>query len=130
MGEVIEHWPEVEWEGGYPVAEDDDFQAWSRFPLNFEQAAAFLLRELPAAMENCCASCTIEDAFDDVICSSPVKRISFSTGGWSGAESLIGFIEKRFDTNHFMVSWRRGGHYVFEIPVRYLPTPTTGGDER
>lgn len=112
-------WPEVEWDEGYPTAEDDDFAAWNRFPYNFRQAAKFLLRELPKASEFCCASCGVVDALDDLFGAKPVKRIEFSTGGWSGAESLIAFIEKRFDTQHFMLSWKRGGHYVFEIPEVY-----------
>lgn len=119
MVEAVVPWPEVEWDGGYPVAEDDDFQTWRDLPFNFHKAAQFLLIELPIAAENCCASCDVEDAAD--LFGKPVKLINFSTGGWSGAESLIGLIERRIDTSRFMLSWRRGGHYVFEIPVRYLP---------
>ena len=115
-------WPCVEWEDGYPTAEDNDFMAWSSLPLDFWQAAQFLLRELPEAAANCCAFCSVVDATDDNS-DGPVKRIEFSTGGWSGAESLISFIGSRLDTNHFMISWRRGGHYVFEIPMHFLLPP-------
>lgn len=112
-------WPEVEWEECYPTAEDDDFAAWDGLPLDFNEAAKFLLRELPRAADNCCAWGTVQDAyaFDDM--DRPCKLIKFSTGGWSGAESLIGFIGSRFDTKHFMLSWRRGGHYEFEIPEQF-----------
>jgi hypothetical protein len=107
-------WPEVEWEEGYPTAEDDDFKAWDGLPLDFGEAARFVLRELPKAAENCCAYCDVSEVEEY---GEMLKRIHFSTGGWSGAESLIAFIESRFDTRHFMESWRRGGHYVFEIPA-------------
>jgi hypothetical protein len=103
-------------DNGYPTAEDDDFLAYAGLPLDFQRAAEFILTELPRAAEHCCAWCGVTDAVDFM--DHPVKRIEFSTGGWSGAESLIGFIESRFDTRHFMESWRRGGHYVFEIPRR------------
>jgi hypothetical protein len=109
-------WPEVEWEDGYPTAEDDDFAAWAGLPLDFGEAARFVLRELPKAAEYCCAWCSVHDR-PDRYSGEPVKRIRFSTGGWSGAESLVDFIESRFDTRHFMTSWQRGGHYVFEIPA-------------
>lgn len=122
-------WPEVEWEDGYPLAEDDDFAAWDSLPLSFANAAAFLMLELPRAAANCCASCEVSNKFN-VDIKAPVKHVYFSTGGWSGAESLIGFIERRVDTSYFMLSWHRGGHYVFEIPERYLArldTLTTRG---
>jgi hypothetical protein len=124
-------WPEVEWAEGYPTAEDDDFVAWDALPLDFKQAARFVLRELPKAAENCCASCTVTEAADFM--GDPVTRIEFSTGGWSGAESLLGFISSRFDTRHFMESWRRGGHYVFEIEPYHLASCDThpeGGDAK
>lgn len=115
-------WPCVEWEDGYPTAEDDDFLAWSSLPLDFRHAAQFLLRELPEAAANCCASCNVVDGMDGIT-GKLVKLIAFTTGGWSGAESLIAFIESRPDTSHFMLSWRRGGHYLFEIPVSFLLPP-------
>jgi hypothetical protein len=104
-------WPEVDWEEGYPV--DEDFKAFEGLPLGFDEAALFLFRELPKAAANCVASCEIVDGQDRW--GDPVQQIHFSTGGWSGAESLLGFISSRFDTRHFMESWQRGGHYVFEF---------------
>lgn len=120
MTQDKDEWPCVEWEDGYPTAEDDEFMAWASFPLNFRQAANFLLRELPKAAANCCAYCSVIDATDDALGGAALKRIEFSTGGWSGAESLIAFINSRKDTSLFMVSWRRGGHYVFDIPAHFL----------
>lgn len=114
-------WPAIEWnDDGYPVAEDSDYAEWRALPLNLFSAARFLVDALPAAARHCCCSCDVEDGADDMFGSRPVKRITFSTGGWSGAESLLGFIESRFDTSQMMLSWRRGGHYVFEVPTRLL----------
>jgi hypothetical protein len=93
--------------------------------LDFGEAARFVLRELPRAAENCCAWCSVHDRADRYD-GEPIKRIRFSTGGWSGAESLIGFIQSRFDTSHFMQSWQRGGHYVFEIPASAIEAATAG----
>ena len=107
-------WPAVEWEDGYPI--DEEFDDYAGLPMDFVQAGRFLLTELPAAAEQCCASCEVTDDVD--ILGRPVKRIAFSTGGWSGAERLIAFIESRMDTGYMMVQWRRGGHYIFEVPQR------------
>lgn len=115
-------WPEIEWDDCYPT--DRSIKKARRFfranELDFKQAAAFLLRELPKCAENCCASCRVDDGTDDF--GHSVKRIQFSTGGWSGAEELVGVIEERFDMRHYWVSWHRGGHYVFEVPPELIPT--------
>lgn len=116
-------WPSIEYEGGYPV--DEDFKAFTRNrpPLDFVKAARWLYVELPRACDHMCCWCNVADATEEYG-DKPVKLIEFSTGGWSGAESIIALIERRFDLSHFMMSWKRGGHFVFEIPVRYLePTP-------
>lgn len=126
-------WPVIEWDDCYPT--DESIDAAERFlkedSLDFHGAAAWLLTELPKCAANCCASCEVTDSTD--ILDHPVKRIEFSTGGWSGAEEIMGLIESRFDLRHFMFSWQRGGHYVFEVPPHFLtPAPTTPreGDER
>lgn len=112
-------WPSVVWDDdGYPVAEEDGFAQWRALPPDLTKAARFLLDELPFAATRCCCSCWIEDAYDIRYRNRPLRRIHFSTGGWSGAESLMALIESRYDTQHFMELWRRGGHYVFEIPKR------------
>jgi hypothetical protein len=110
-------WPEIEYEESYPV--DEDFVAWGKVSspaLSFERAGEWLLRELPRAAENMPCWCRITRGKN--IIGKPVHRISFSTGGWSGAESIIGLIQRRADLQHLMLSWRRGGHYVFEIPIK------------
>lgn len=46
------------------------------------------------------------------------RVITASTGGWSGNEDLIGAL--RENTILWAMSWweiRRGGHYVFKVPV-------------
>lgn len=107
-------WPSVEYDGGYPV--DEEFRAFTRKrpPLDFVLAARWLLQELPRAAENMLCACEVRDG-------QGCKLIEFSTLGWSGAESLIALINRRIDMRRLMLSWRRGGHYVFEIPLRYLP---------
>lgn len=108
-------WPAIEYEDCYPV--DEDFTAFTltELPLSFKDAGAWLLSELPRASEHMCCSCDITRGKDRF--GKPVRRIKFSTGGWSGAESIIALINRRVDLEHHMVSWRRGGHYVFEVPV-------------
>lgn len=110
-----DEWPEIEYDGGYPV--DEEFANWTaRSPTpSFKLAGQWLLRELPRACEYMCCSCSVTRGKD--IVGKPVRRIHFSTSGWSGAESIIALIERRFDMSHLMQSWRRGGHYVFEVPV-------------
>lgn len=113
-------WAPIEYEEGYPV--DEGFGHFCRHdpPLDFHRAAHWLLTELPRAAENmACAYCKVTDGVDEIT-DSPIKLIEFSTGGWSGAESIIGLIERRFDMAHLMHSWKRGGHFVFEIPAYLL----------
>lgn len=107
-------WPEIEYEECYPV--DEDFAEFStdKLSLSFAEAGAWLLRELPRACEFMCCQCTVRRGKS--ITGKPMWRINFSTMGWSGAESIIGLINRRFDLQHHKLSWRRGGHYVFEVP--------------
>jgi hypothetical protein len=109
-------WPEIEYAECYPVDEDfADFTA-TEPALSFKNAGEWILRELPRASEHMCCSCRITRGRD--ILGKPVHRITFSTGGWSGAESIIGLINRRIDLRRHMLSWRRGGHYVFEVAVQ------------
>lgn len=114
-------WPEIEYEDCYPV--DEDFSAFtSTTPSpSFEKAGEWLLRELPRACEYMCCQCSVRRAKDRF--GKPVYRIKFSTMGWSGAESIIALIKRRFDMHHMVVSWRRGGHYVLEVPFKLNTRP-------
>ncbi len=112
---MMENWPEIEWDDdGYPT--DDSLAAIKDLKLDFVEAAKFLRRELKRCSESCCAYYEENTVLDEDI-DEDVVRADFSTGGWSGAEDLINTIFRRFDTKHFSVSWRRGGHYVFEFPT-------------
>lgn len=107
-------WPSIEYEDCYPI--DEDFVEWGNVSapkLSFENAREWLLRELPRAAENMPCFCSIRRGKN--ISGEPVRLIEFSTGGWSGAESIIRLIKRRVDLNSQMLSWRRGGHYVFEV---------------
>lgn len=115
----VEAWPQIEYEDGYPIDEDFAFWVDNHNPLiSFHRGARWILDELPRAAENMACFCKISDGHD--IADKPVKLVNFSTGGWSGAESIIALINRRFDLNHFMLSWERGGNYVFEIPLYFL----------
>lgn len=118
----MEKWPEIDWDDCYPTDESLDAleAAMKESGSDAREAAAFLMRELPKCASNCVASCRV---VDDMANSRPIKRIEFSTGGWSGAEQITGLIEGRFDLSHFMFSWQRGGHYVFEVPDSLLTRP-------
>lgn len=114
-------WPEIEYEKCYPVDEDfTSITATDPRP-DFKAAGQWLLRELPRAAENMCCSCRVTRTKDRW--GKPIHRIHFSTGGWSGAESIIRLIERRIDLSHCMESWRRGGHYVFEVPIEISARP-------
>jgi hypothetical protein len=48
---------------------------------------------------------------------SPQRRYVFSTGGWSGNESIVSAIEgNRMLQAIGAWSWRRGGHYEYRFP--------------
>ena len=48
----------------------------------------------------------------------PVRRYVFSTGGWSGNESLVNAIEANWMLQMLGAwSWRRGGHYEYRFPA-------------
>ena len=48
----------------------------------------------------------------------PKRRYVFSTGGWSGNESIVAAIERNDMLQTVgAYSWRRGGHYEYRFPV-------------
>lgn len=109
---IANAWPAIEYDDCYPV--DEDFSAFADLPLSFVHAQEWLLRELPRACEWMCCRCDVRRGKN--IMGKPVWRINFNTSGWSGAESIISLINRRPDLRLQMLSWRRGGHYVFEVP--------------
>ena len=48
-----------------------------------------------------------------------VKRLFLDTGGWSGNEEIIGALQENVILWAFYwVQSRRGGHYIFEFPMK------------
>lgn len=47
----------------------------------------------------------------------PQLRYVFSTGGWSGNESIVGAIERNTVLQMGAWTWRRGGHYEYRFPL-------------
>ena len=108
--------PEIEYEDCYPVDEEFASITATEPPLSIKGGAEWLLAELPRAAENMPCFCDVKGG-KDLVTKKPVRLIHFSTGGWSGAESIIALIQRRVDLRYHMLSWRRGGHYVFEVPA-------------
>jgi len=60
-----------------------------------------------------------EDA-DDEIDGRRVRRYQISTAGWSGNEEIIDAMQE--NTMLWPIAWvqsKRGGHYVFEVPLKW-----------
>lgn len=105
-------WPDIEWDDdGYPT--EDSIEAVRALPFDFQQAAPWLRHNLAACAQNNCSFYAEQPS--QTFMEEPCTLVSFSTGGWSGAEELIALIEGRFDCGYYMLSWRRGGHYEFEF---------------
>ena len=50
--------------------------------------------------------------------SYPYRVYRFSTGGWSGNESIVSAIEQNQIVQMVGAwSWQRGGHYVYRFPI-------------
>ncbi len=48
----------------------------------------------------------------------PELRYVFSTGGWSGNESIVSAVEANVMLQSLGAwSWRRGGHYEYRFPI-------------
>lgn len=118
---------------GYP---DDgwiaQFRSLDRFALKIEDAAQFLVRDLPPIAKTISSLLVrIEDGKDEVIEDATVKRIEYHTGGWSGAEDLIGAMLGQFWIGHFHTRWERGGHFYFEVPDKIFEMYANGqSDDR
>ena len=61
----------------------------------------------------------MEERWDDPDWPSHPKRVyRFSTGGWSGNESIVSAIEENQMLQILGAwSWRRGGHYEYRFPL-------------
>jgi len=95
---------------GYP--KDSSLERMRAAGLTLEQADAFLLHDFPAICEGiACCSYSAEDVDGS-------KRITFATGGWSGAEDLIDAMLNQFWIKYRHIEWKRGGLFVFEVPAR------------
>lgn len=107
--------PKIEWEDSYPTEESvEAFEVAQRDSDNFKGGTArWVYDTLEECADNCCASFSEENAED--FFKKPTKKVFFSTGGWSGAEEIIGLIEGDIILSQYTVQWNRGGHYVFEF---------------
>lgn len=117
---------EFDCDDGYPTGDSIDRLRAHRF--EYWQAPSFLLSDFPAICSQ--ISCCAVDVIDDTdFMGSAIKRVSFSTGGWSGAEELIGVLLNHMWIRHFHTKWERGGHYEFEVPDAWPrePGPLTNG---
>lgn len=109
--------PEIEFDGeGYPT--EDSIQKWEKlgkFDLNLREARIFLRDMLPGYDGHLgCSKITsrkVSTLFGDRI------QVTFSTGGWSGAEDVIGVILKQFWIRYHHTMWQRGGLFIFEVPL-------------
>jgi hypothetical protein len=112
---LLRGFPEIEWENCYPTDESlDAFRAVPTISFDRDEAAATLRRELSRCAENCCAFYEEREAVD--ILDRPCIHGHFSTGGWSGAEEILGVLLGKFWIRNLQYQWNRGGHYIFEFP--------------
>jgi len=114
---MIEQYPPIEWdEDGYPTeASLAALRAVDNMAFVPGEAERYLRQELAQCAERCCASYEEEPAVN--IVDKPVLHLRFSTGGWSGAESLMAELLRKFWIDHLLAQWNRGGHYIFEVPL-------------
>lgn len=111
--------PMFECEDGYPT--DESLDGLRSHVFDPRTAALFLVHDLEV-IKNAGISCMSVDVEDgqNKYGRSPIKKISYHTGGWSGAENLIEAMLGHFWIRHFHTKWERGGHYYFEVPKQML----------
>lgn len=98
---------------GYPT--EATLQAVSEWDLKRPGAVYRLLAFLREAWRYPDYFGEIEEVEDETS-DRMVKRVSISTGGWSGNEDLIAAMQD--NSMFWLTCWysaKRGGHYVFEI---------------
>lgn len=109
--------PPASEDGSY--LDDDWLDALRRRPFTAKEAAQFLVRDFPTAVGLMwCPSVGVTEATSEL--GESVVRVRFATGGWSGAEELIGIVLEHFWMRHFYVLWRAGGLYIFEVGKEWL----------
>lgn len=114
-GNLADLMAEFEAEEGYPV--DEWIEKLQAFPFDPHSAARFLVDHfIEISRQISCCVVEVTDSTDEVIY-HPAKMIYFATGGWSGAEDLIGTMLTHFWIRHFYSMWKRGGAYWFEVPM-------------
>lgn len=104
--------PDIEWLDGYPT--EDSLTSFNSAKVSHEDAGRVLRLEMAKCAQNCCASYSEEPG---ISLGRTVILCHFSTGGWSGAEDVMEALLTQFWIRHYHVEWRRGGHYLFEVPV-------------
>ncbi len=83
--------------------------------VSIRRSDEWLRNVFPVEMECLpCASVSVEDFAEWT--GESVKRISVSTGGWSGCESVIGAVLDHPIMRMRLDYERRGGHFVFLVP--------------
>lgn len=111
--------PACEWDEGYPT--DEWLEALHAHVMDFHAAARFLVEGFPAACAGIsCCDVKIEEIADSEDRDAG-KEITFWTGGWSGAEALIGTMLGQYSIRHFHQRWEAGGLYVFFVRNTLLP---------
>jgi len=88
------------------------------FEFTCRDAAHFLVWLPNIKRHLACAQIDLQRARTDL--GKPTELLEFNTGGWLGAENLIGAMLGHFWIKYFHTKWSRGGHYSFEIPVSIL----------
>ena len=105
-------------EDGYPSEESEsNWDSLDIMAIGPKEAAKFLVDIFPK-LNLGCASISLNKKKDDFGHLNWI--ILFSTGGWSGAETVIYCILRQFWIRHFHWSWRKGGHYQFRVPVNLI----------
>ena len=98
---------------GYPT---EEFLDWIR---NYDHTGDYhaLMEEVQAAWH--WGKNQYTQYTEDYVNDSKLEVYCFSTGGWSGNESIIQALSD--NTMFWMINWwqsRRGGHYIFKVRIQ------------
>lgn len=125
---MTEQFPPIDWFDGYPTEASLEALRETTGIFDHAETGRYLRQELDRCQLNCCASFDQEESTD--FFGKPIDRLFFSTGGWSGAERLIEALLSQLMIEICHVQWRRGGHYIFDVPraQRDDPARTSEGE--